>query len=182
MNSATTLISLIILLPLAGFLINGLMGLGSESFRRRKSLIGAIASLSVFVPFLIAVYFFLNMGQESAPIFAELYTWFEVGSFSVDIAYQIDQLSLVMTLVVTGVGSLIHLYSIGYMWDDQGYWKFFAYLNLFIFAMLNLVLADNLLLLFLGWEGVGLCSYLLIGFWYTDMENAAAGNKAFWYI
>ena len=181
MNSATTLISLIILLPLAGFLINGLMGLGSESFRRRKSLIGAIASLSVFVPFLIAVYFFLNMGQESAPIFAELYTWFEVGSFSVDIAYQIDQLSLVMTLVVTGVGSLIHLYSIGYMWDDQGYWKFFAYLNLFIFAMLNLVLADNLLLLFLGWEGVGLCSYLLIGFWYTDMENAAAGSKAFWY-
>src|SRR5699024_4657515 len=175
MDSSSALVIFTTRLPLARFLFNGLIGLGSESFRRRKSLISVIATLYVFIPFIIAVYFFLNMGQESAPIFAELYTWFEVGSFSVDIAYQIDQLSLVMTLVVTGVGSLIHLYSIGYMWDDQGYWKFFAYLNLFIFAMLNLVLADNLLLLFLGWEGVGLCSYLLIGFWYTDMENAAAG-------
>ncbi|WP_372637275.1 NADH-quinone oxidoreductase subunit L [Fodinibius sp.] len=181
MDSATTLTSLIIILPLVGFLVNGLIGLSSESFRRRKSLIGAIANLSVFIPFAIAVYFFMNMGQESAPIFAELFTWIEVGSLSVDIAYQIDQLSLVMTLVVTGVGFLIHLYSIGYMWEDEGYWKFFAYLNLFIFAMLNLVMADNLLLLFLGWEGVGLCSYLLIGFWYSDMAKSDAAKKAFLY-
>lgn len=181
MNSATLLTSLIILFPLAGFLINGLIGLSSDSYRSKKSLIGTIANLSVFIPFVLAVYFFLNMGQDTAPVVAELFTWFDVGSFNVDIAYQIDQLSILMTLVVTGVGFLIHLYSIGYMWDDDGYWKFFAYLNLFIFAMLNLVLADNLLLLFLGWEGVGLCSYLLIGFWYTDMANAAAGNKAFWY-
>ncbi|SHF40143.1 NADH dehydrogenase subunit L [Fodinibius roseus] len=181
MDSATTLTSLIIILPLVGFLINGLIGLSSDSFRRRKSLIGAIANLSVFIPFAIAVYFFLNMGQESAPIFAELFTWIEVGSLSVDIAYQIDQLSLVMILVVTGVGFLIHLYSIGYMWEDEGYWKFFAYLNLFIFAMINLVMADNLLLLFLGWEGVGLCSYLLIGFWYSDMAKSDAAKKAFLY-
>ncbi|TYP95590.1 NADH dehydrogenase subunit L [Fodinibius salinus] len=181
MESATTLTTLVILFPLLGFLINGLIGLSSDSFREKKTLIGTIANLAVFIPFAIAVYFFLNMGQGAAPVFAELFTWIEVGSFSVDIAYQLDQLSIVMMLVVTGVGFLIHLYSIGYMWGDEGYWKFFAFLNLFIFAMLNLVMADNLLLLFLGWEGVGLCSYLLIGFWYEDMANAAAGSKAFWY-
>ncbi|MDZ7714606.1 MAG: NADH-quinone oxidoreductase subunit L [Balneolaceae bacterium] len=181
MDSATALASLIVGLPLLGFLINGLMGLKSEAYREKKSLIGTIANLSVFIPFVAAVYFFLNMGEESEAIKATLFTWIDTGSFHVDIAYQIDQLSILMTLVVTGVGFLIHLYSVGYMWHDEGYWKFFAYLNLFIFAMLNLVMADNLLLLFLGWEGVGLCSYLLIGFWYTDLSKAAAGNKAFWY-
>ena len=181
MDSASTLTSLIILLPLLGFLVNGLIGLYSKSFREKKALIGTISNLAVFIPFAIAVYFFLNMGQESAPIYAELFTWIETGSLSVDIAYQLDQLSILMTLVVTGVGFLIHLYSIGYMWADEGYWKFFSYLNLFIFAMLNLVLADNLLLLFLGWEGVGLCSYLLIGFWYTDMDKSDAAKKAFLY-
>lgn len=181
MDSDTTLTSLIILLPLLGFLVNGLIGLSSKSYRDRKGLIGTISNLAVFIPFAFAVYFFMNMGQGSDPIFVELFTWIEVGSFSVDIAYQLDQLSVLMVLVVTGVGFLIHLYSIGYMWHDEGYWKFFAYLNLFIFAMLNLVMADNLLLLFLGWEGVGLCSYLLIGFWYSDMANSAAGSKAFWY-
>jgi NADH-quinone oxidoreductase subunit L len=110
-----------------------------------------------------------------------LFTWIDVGTLSVDIAYRIDQLSLVMALVVTGVGAFIHLYSMGYMANDPGYWKFFAYLNLFIFAMLNLVLGNNLLLLFLGWEGVGLCSYLLIGFWYTDMAKSDAAKKAFIY-
>lgn len=181
MDSATTLVSLIVGLPLLGFIINGLIGLSSEGYRSRKSLIGIIANISVFVPFIIAFYFFLNLGENSEPIFATLFTWIEAGSFSVDIAYQIDQLSILMTLVVTGVGFLIHLYSIGYMWHDEGYWRFFAYLNLFIFAMLNLVLADNLLLLFLGWEGVGLCSYLLIGFWYAEMKNSSAAKKAFIY-
>lgn len=181
MDSATTLVSLIVGLPLLGFIINGLVGLSSEEYHRKKSLIGTIANLSVFVPFVIAFYFFLNIGENSEPIFATLFTWIEAGSFSVDIAYQIDQLSILMTLVVTGVGFLIHLYSIGYMWHDEGYWRFFAYLNLFIFAMLNLVLADNLLLLFLGWEGVGLCSYLLIGFWYSEMKNSSAAKKAFIY-
>ncbi len=168
-------------MPLVGFLINGLLGLSSERFRGRRILIGAIANAVVFIPFLIALWFFINMDAASHPVFVELFTWINVGDFSVHIAYQIDQLSLIMTLVVTGVGFLIHLYTIGYMWDDEGYWRFFAYLNLFIFSMLNLVLADNLLLLFLGWEGVGLCSYLLIGFWYDDMANAAAAKKAFIY-
>lgn len=181
MDSVTALISLVIGLPLVGFLINGLIGLGSVNYRRNKVLIGTIANLSVFVPFLIAFWFFMNMTSESGALTVTLFRWIEAGSFSADIAYQIDQLSILMTLVVTGVGFLIHLYSVGYMWDDEGYWKFFAYLNLFIFAMLNLVLADNLLLLFLGWEGVGLCSYLLIGFWYTDMSKSAAAKKAFIY-
>lgn len=181
MESPTALVSLIIGLPLLGFLINGIIGLSSTAYRSKKTLIGVIANLAVFIPFLCALTLFLNVNADSGPAFAHLFTWIETGSFSVDIAYQVDQLSLIMTLVVTGVGSLIHLYSIGYMAHDEGFWKFFAYLNLFIFAMLNLVLANNLLLLFLGWEGVGLCSYLLIGFWYTDMSKSDAAKKAFLY-
>ncbi|MTI87060.1 MAG: NADH-quinone oxidoreductase subunit L [Balneolaceae bacterium] len=181
MESATALLSLIIALPLAGFLINGIIGLFVESFRTKKQLIGIIANTAVFIPFVIAVYFFMNMNAGSEAVVFKLFTWIEAGSFSVDIAYRIDQLSIMMTLVVTGVGFLIHLYSMGYMADDEGYWKFFAYLNLFIFAMLNLVLGNNLLLLFLGWEGVGVCSYLLIGFWYTDMAKSDAAKKAFIY-
>jgi len=181
MESATALFSLIIALPLAGFLINGIIGLFAENYRNKKQLIGIIANVAVFVPFLIAVYFFLNINADSEAVVYKLFTWMEVGSFSVDIAYRLDQLSILMTLVVTGVGFLIHLYSMGYMADDEGYWKFFAYLNLFIFAMLNLVLGNNLLLLFLGWEGVGVCSYLLIGFWYQDMAKSDAAKKAFIY-
>jgi NADH-quinone oxidoreductase subunit L len=181
MESPTALVSLIVGLPLLGFLINGILGLSSDSYRDKKSIIGAISNFAVFIPFLISLYFFINFNPEAGAIQAKLFTWIEAGSFSVDIAYQIDQLSLIMMLVVTGVGSLIHFYSIGYMAHDPGFWKFFAFLNLFIFAMLNLVMADNLLLLFLGWEGVGLCSYLLIGFWYTDMAKSDAAKKAFLY-
>lgn len=181
MESPTAIVSLIIGLPLLGFFINGLVGLFSKGYREQKSLIGILANLAVFIPFLTVVYLFLNFSAETGAIQIKLFTWIEAGNFSVDIAYQFDQLSLIMALVVTGVGSLIHLYSIGYMYNDPGYWKFFAYLNLFIFAMLNLILADNLLLLFLGWEGVGLCSYLLIGFWYRDMLKSDAAKKAFIY-
>ena len=181
MESPTALVSLIIGLPLLGFLINGIFGLFSSAYRSKKTFIGVLSNLAVFLPFLFTVFLFLNFNSESEALFVHLYTWMEAGSFSVDIAYQIDQLSLIMGLVVTGVGSLIHLYSMGYMADDEGYWKFFAYMNLFIFAMLNLILADNFLLLFLGWEGVGLCSYLLIGFWYTDMMKSNAAKKAFLY-
>ena len=181
MESAAALFTLIIALPLLGFLINGITGLFVENYRTKKHLIGIIANTMVFIPFLIAVYFFLNMNAESEAVVFKLFTWMEAGSFSVDIAYRVDQLSILMTLVVTGVGFLIHLYSMGYMADDEGYWKFFAYLNLFIFAMLNLVLGNNLLLLFLGWEGVGVCSYLLIGFWYQDMAKSDAAKKAFIY-
>ncbi len=181
MESPTALVSLIVGLPLLGFLINGILGLSSDSYRSKKSIIGVLANFAVFIPFLISLFFFINFNPDAGAINAKLFTWIEAGSFSVDIAYQIDQLSLIMMLVVTGVGSLIHFYSIGYMAHDPGYWKFFAFLNLFIFAMLNLVMADNLLLLFLGWEGVGLCSYLLIGFWYTDMAKSDAAKKAFLY-
>jgi NADH-quinone oxidoreductase subunit L len=181
MESPTALVSLIIGLPLLGFLINGIAGLASSGYREKKGLIGTIANFAVFVPFLTVLFLFLNFDAEAGAIQVSLFTWIETGNFSVDIAYQIDQLSLIMALVVTGVGSLIHYYSIGYMAHDPGFWRFFAYMNLFIFAMLNLIMANNLLLLFLGWEGVGLCSYLLIGFWYTDMMKSDAAKKAFLY-
>lgn len=181
MNPMAEFVWLIIAIPLVGFLINGLLGLSSEGYRKQKSVIGWLATISVFVPFLIAFQIFLEMNAGSEPVVVRLFTWIEAGSFSSDIAYRVDQLSILMALVVTGVGTLIHIYSMGYMHSDEGYYKFFAYLNLFIFAMLNLVMANNLLLLFLGWEGVGVCSYLLIGFWYKDMEKATAANKAFIY-
>ncbi len=181
MDLPTALICLIIGLPLAGFLINGILGLASDEYRKRKTLIGVLSNIAVFVPFLISGYLFFTHSADASAIVVTLFTWIDVGTLTVDIAYRIDQLSLVMALVVTGVGAFIHLYSMGYMAHDPGYWKFFAYLNLFIFAMLNLVLGNNLLLLFLGWEGVGLCSYLLIGYWYTDMAKSDAAKKAFIY-
>jgi NADH-quinone oxidoreductase subunit L len=113
----------------------------------------------------------------------DLYTWISAGDFHAELSFLLDPLSAVMVLVVTGVGSLIHIYAVGYMDDDhredKGFQRFFVYLNLFTFSMLMLVLGDNLLVMFVGWEGVGLCSYLLIGFWYLDDANAAAGQKAF---
>ena len=108
-----------------------------------------------------------------------LATWIRAGDFQVDFAFYLDQLSLVMLLVVTGVGFLIHIYSVGYMWEEGGFYRFFCYLNLFMFFMLTLVLASNYLLMFVGWEGVGLASYLLIGFWFTKDSAASAGKKAF---
>jgi NADH-quinone oxidoreductase subunit L len=160
----------IVLFPLLGFLVNGLFGWK----HRNEKLIGIIGSGAVGIPFLIACTIFFQMlgrDESARKLIINLFTWIatstgSTSSFSVPIAFQIDQLSILMTLIVTGVGFLIHVYSIGYMHGDEGFWRFFAYLNLFIFAMLNLVLADNFLLMFLGWEGVGLCSYLLIGFWY----------------
>ncbi|MEX2657411.1 MAG: NADH-quinone oxidoreductase subunit L [Balneolales bacterium] len=181
MDAYVHLVAWIVVIPLIGFLFNGVAGLFFESWRSRKFLIGAIATGSVFIPFLIAVYLFSLLQGESQSATITLFTWIEAGAFSADVAYRLDQLSLLMVLVVTGVGALIHFYSMGYMADDEGYWKFFSFMNLFIFAMLNLVLADNMLLLFLGWEGVGLCSYLLIGFWYTDMSKSDAAKKAFLY-
>ncbi|MBO6576617.1 MAG: NADH-quinone oxidoreductase subunit L [Rhodothermales bacterium] len=173
-------VRLMVLLPLVGAVLNGLLPLFVPSLRKNETLIAVIGTAAVAIPFVVALTLFIPMlgGHAEAGV-STLFTWLAAGDFSVDFAYRIDQLSILMTLIVTGVGSLIHLYSAGYMHDDPGYWRFFAYLNLFIFAMLNLVLGDNLLVLFLGWEGVGLCSYLLIGFWYTDLKNSAAANKAF---
>ena len=171
------LIRLILLLPLAGAVFNGVAPLFLKQLRTRETLIGTLGTAVVAVPFLLTLYLFLTYGGD--PIVADFYTWMAAGDLDLSFAYRVDALSLIMTMVVTGVGGVIHLYSIGYMHGDEGYWRFFAYLNLFIFAMLNLVLANNMPVLFLGWEGVGLCSYLLIGFWYTDLSNSEAANKAF---
>jgi NADH-quinone oxidoreductase subunit L len=174
---------LIVIFPLLGFLILGIFG----SRMKSEKLIGILGSGTVGLSFLLALIVFfqmLSVEPDQRKQIVTVFTWLSTftgspSSFSVNIAYQIDQLSILMTLIVTGVGFLIHVYSIGYMHDDRGFWRFFAYMNLFIFAMLNLVLADNFLLLFLGWEGVGLCSYLLIGFWYEKKFTGDAAKKAF---
>jgi NADH-quinone oxidoreductase subunit L len=166
------LVVLVPLLPLLGVLINGLFG---SKIRGRAHLIAVSASgLSCLVAFLV---FVRAVGGEGLDW--DLYSWLEVGDFQAPIGLLVDPLSAVMMLVVTFVGFLIHVYSIGYMHDDRGYARFFTYLNLFMFSMLVLVLANNYLLMFLGWEGVGLCSYLLIGFWYEKQSAADAGKKAF---
>jgi NADH-quinone oxidoreductase subunit L len=175
---AIQLISVAMFLPLAGFLINGLLG----SRLRNEKLIGIIGSGAVGVSFLIACALFVEMlgapAEERLHV-VRLFTWIAAGPLTTSFSYQIDQLSVLMMLVVTGVGFLIHFYSIGYMHGDPGFSRFFAYLNLFIFAMLHLVMADNFLLMFLGWEGVGLCSYLLIGFWYDrKFEKGTTGDAA----
>ncbi|AFH49575.1 NADH dehydrogenase I subunit L [Ignavibacterium album JCM 16511] len=176
------LIYLTIILPLAGFLINGIFG----SRIKNEKVIGIIGSGVIGISFLIALGAFfetLSLPAEQRQIIVTLFNWLNVGGLNVSFAYQVDQLSLVMALIVTGVGFVIHVYSIGYMHGDKGFWRFFAYLNLFIFAMMNLILADNFVLLFLGWEGVGLCSYLLIGFWYDrkfeKSTTSDAAKKAF---
>ncbi|MDA0684439.1 MAG: NADH-quinone oxidoreductase subunit L [Bacteroidetes bacterium] len=171
------LIKLVVLLPLIGAAINGLGGLFVPALRNKEGLIGMIGTIMVLLPFLITVYLFI--GFQGDAIISNAFTWMAAGDLTIGFDYRIDELSLLMTMIVTGVGSLIHLYSAGYMHGDDGYWRFFAYLNLFIFAMLNLVLGNNLVVLFLGWEGVGLCSYLLIGFWYKDRNNSKAASKAF---
>lgn len=172
-----SVLNLTILLPIFGSAIIGIFGFLSPSFRKQEKLIGIFATLMVAVPFVIHLLVFLNYDGESVKY--TLFDWMGAGDFSVAFSYELDQLSIIMALIVTGVGSLIHIYSIGYMHGDKGYYKFFMYLNLFIFSMSNLILSDNMLVMFLGWEGVGACSYLLIGFWYEDMEKAKAAQKAF---
>jgi NADH-quinone oxidoreductase subunit L len=140
------------------------------------------ACLAVFASFVISFIAFVGLlGHPAAalPVVKTLFRWIQAGSFSADLAFQLDPLSSIMTLVVTGVGFLIHVYSVGYMSEDKGYKRYFTYLNLFTFAMLILVMASNLVLMFVGWEGVGLCSYLLIGFWFEKPTAASAGKKAF---
>jgi NADH-quinone oxidoreductase subunit L len=175
-------IYLTVLLPLIGFLFNGLFG----SKIKNEKVIGIIGSSTVGISFLITLFAFfetLGLPVENRSNTVELFTWLQVAGLNIKFAYLVDQLSLTMSLIVTGVGFLIHVYSIGYMHGDKSFWRFFAYLNLFIFAMMNLVLGDNFVVLFLGWEGVGLCSYLLIGFWYDRKfekgTTSEAAKKAF---
>ena len=170
------LIFLIPLLPFLGFLVNGLLGrrLGDRA-------VAIIGCASVAGAFAISVSSFLQVYDAKPDTFLQqdFGAWIQAGDLSVSFGLVIDSLSGVMCLVVTGVGLLIHIYSTGYMKGDAGYYRFFAYLNLFMASMLVLVAADNIVLMFLGWEGVGLCSYLLIGFWYKGLANCSAGIKAF---
>lgn len=183
--SLQTLIWLIVALPLASALINGVIALAtshaeSARFRPFVSLVGSCLPLAAFAAS-VAVFFTVT-GFEAGPpsaITGPLLKWVAGTNLVIEIGLKVDELSLVMALVVSGVGGLIHIYSIGYMGHDAGYARYFAQINLFLFFMLVLVLADNLVLMFVGWEGVGLCSYLLIGFWFEDTEKARAGMKAF---
>ncbi|MCB9530266.1 MAG: NADH-quinone oxidoreductase subunit L [Myxococcales bacterium] len=177
------LLGLIPLLPALGALINGVLG---RSLPRPLVALNAVGSMATsFLLALLSVGFMVWHGTPGGhgTVFPELsyqaFTWFAAGPLHVDFGFALDPLSSVMILIITGVGTLIHIYSAGYMWEDPGFARYFAYLNFFCFAMLCLVLGDNLVVLFLGWEGVGVASYLLIGFWYEDDEKASAGKKAF---
>jgi NADH-quinone oxidoreductase subunit L len=165
---------LIPVLPLVGAAINGFFG---KKFSR-QTVAGVALSFSAaaFARVLVVA---LQFSSLTTPHTEFLATWIRAGSFQADFGFYLDQLSLIMLLIVTGVGFLIHIYSVGYMWEEAGFYRFFAYLNLFLFFMLTLVLAGNYLLMFVGWEGVGLASYLLIGFWFTKDSAASAGKKAF---
>src|SRR5450755_1892445 len=165
---------LIPVLPLIGAAVNGLLG---KRFSRQTVVGVALACCGA--AFIQALFVAAQSASLAMPYTETLAAWIRAGSFRVDFAFYLDHLSLVMLLVVTGVGFLIHIYSIGYMWEESGFYRFFSYLNLFMFFMLTLVLASNYLLMFIGWEGVGLASYLLIGFWFTKDSAASAGKKAF---
>lgn len=164
---------LIPILPLAGFIINGL---GRNSLS--KGVIGFIGSALVLASFALSIAVFFQV-KATGVMNVNYFEWINAGPVKVPFAFLVDQLSSIMLLIITGVGFLIHLYSIGYMHDDKGFGKFFAYLNLFVFFMLLLVMGSNYIIMFIGWEGVGLCSYLLIGFWYTNPSYADAAKKAF---
>jgi NADH-quinone oxidoreductase subunit L len=165
---------LIPLLPLAGFLINGIFGR-----RFPKSLINTVAIGSVLLSFAWVLKTIAGMGDLNNSVTEHYFTWIQSGTINIGCDFFVDRLTIVMLLVVTGIGSLIHIYATGYMAHEGGYYRFFAYLNLFMFFMLVLVLGANYLLLFVGWEGVGLCSYLLIGFYFDKQFATNAGNKAF---
>jgi len=177
MNGPLLFLPLIPLVPFVGFLLNGLLGR-----RLPRALVSTIALAAPLISFLIVLHAALLVWtgavalpaiEQGAPV------WISVGALHVDFGSVLDQLSLVMLLIITGVGFLIHIYSVGYMYEEEGYWRYFAYLNLFLFFMTVLVLAGNALLMFVGWEGVGLASYLLIGFWFQKTSAAEAGKKAF---
>jgi len=176
-HTTETLLRWIVLVPLFGAAVGGIL-----NRRLPKKVAGLLACGAVGVSFALSVTVFLRLTRMPAAerfVSDTMGTWIGFGKLQIDLGFSMDPLSGVMALVVTGVGFLIHIYSLGYMAHDEGFSRFFAYMNLFIFAMMTLVLGENLLMLFVGWEGVGLCSYLLISFWFNDEANAAAGKKAF---
>ncbi len=175
-----SLIIILLISPLVGFLINGLFG---KWLKGNEKLSGTIGALAVFISLICSIIAFVMVNDGTTlPNQDEdgvIYRWISGGDLNINIGFHVDALTTVMLLVITGVGFLIHVYSIGYMHGDEGYTRYFAYLNLFVFAMLILVLGNNYLMMFVGWEGVGLCSYLLIGFWYEKQSATDAGKKAF---
>src|SRR5579859_1631750 len=168
--------------PLAGALVNGVLTLFSTRgfISVNQRVYGVIACLASFLSFFTSWSIFLRFRElpEGTVLSQDLFSWVESAAFQVKAGLQLDALSMAMVLFITFVASFIHLYSIGYMKDDPGIGRYFTYMNLFLFSMLALILADNFLLLFLGWEGVGFCSYLLISFWFEDEAKADAGKKA----
>jgi NADH-quinone oxidoreductase subunit L len=175
------LVSLVPLFPLIGAIVLGLMALfavGSTHGPNRR-LVAFIACLGPILSLVVSTRLFVGLGDNPQGFVHTAFTWFSVGSLHVPVEFWVDRLSGVMIMVITFVGSLIHIYSVGYMGHERGFTRFFAYLNLFTFSMLVLVLGKNIPLMFLGWEGVGACSYLLIGYYFTESEKALAANKAF---
>src|SRR5271157_970607 len=163
--------------PAVGFLINGFLGK-----KLPKAVVSWVACLALFASFVVSVtilFQFFQLPPEERIFERDIFNWITAGEFNATVGFRIDPLSIIMCLVVTGVGFLIHVYSVGYMHDDEGYPRYFTYLNLFVFMMLILVTANNILLMFVGWEGVGLCSYLLLGFWFRKDSASNAGKKAF---
>ena len=165
---------LIPLFPLLSFIIIALFGKSLS-----KSITTFLAPSSILASFIVAVLIFINQLSNNHAVTVPVFSWIHVGDFHADFSFLVDSLSILFTLVITGVGFLIHVYSTGYMHDEKDYNRYFSYLNLFVFFMLLLVLGDNFLLMFVGWEGVGLCSYLLIGFWFKNINYADAAKKAF---
>jgi NADH-quinone oxidoreductase subunit L len=186
-SSASPLLWLIPLLPFAGFLANGLMSLipawRGERLEHtpsgRRGIVSLIGVGVMLVAFALSVALALQIGASEAPVASTLGDWMRAGNLQIEWALRVDRLAVLMLLVITGVGTLIHVYSVGYMADDAGFARYFSYLNLFVGFMLMLVMGANLPVLFIGWEGVGLASYLLIGFWFGDTANVVAGKKAF---
>ncbi len=176
------LLGYIVLPPLIGAFLNGIIHLIYVNKEKKpKAISSLIAIIASALTFILSAYVWYLLIQlpEGSILKQKLWDWIVVGDFNISLAFQFDALTAVMLLFITFVATLIHIYSVGYMHEDEGFIKFFSYLNLFLFSMLTLVLGDNLIVLFIGWEGVGLCSYLLISFWYTDKEKAEAGKKAF---
>jgi len=170
----TNLALLLLFTPFAGFLINIFFGK-----KLGHSAPGWLGTAAVATSFAVTLTFFLQVLATKEPIFINLGQWLTLANFTVDFSFQLDQLSVLWLMFVTGIGTLIHMYSISYMHDDENVHKFFAYLNLFVFFMITLVMGSNLLIMFIGWEGVGLCSYLLIGFWHKNQDYNDAAKKAF---
>nr|WP_294928678.1 NADH-quinone oxidoreductase subunit L [uncultured Flavobacterium sp.] len=170
----TNLALVLVLAPFLGFLINVFFGKSLG-----KTVSGIIGTAAVVVSFLVTIFFFNQITSTEKAIQITLFDWIQISNLKINLGFLLDQLSLLWLLFVTGIGSLIHLYSISYMHDDENMHKFFSYLNLFVFFMITLVIGSNLLVLFIGWEGVGLCSYLLIGFWYKNQDYNDAAKKAF---